>query len=360
MLWMVSLLLFLESVEYKVLEDIKSIPYSELSSILHQLSFPEYKSRQIFKWLAKGVDSFEEMTDINKTHRQILNEHFYISNVSIKQRKISKDFTVKYLFSLQDGQLIEAVLMKYHHGYSMCISTQVGCKMGCAFCATGKEGFVRNLSAGEILSQIHLAQKDMKVRISNIVMMGMGEPLDNYDNVLKFISIVTSAQGMNLSTRHITLSTCGVVDKIYKLADENLAITLSVSLHACDNKLRNEMMPINCRYPIEGLLEACKYYIEKTKRRVTFEYALIKGKNASKEDAIKLSRLISGVLCHVNLIPVNEIEKSDYQKPSLNDINQFKELLEKQHITATVRRTLGNDIDASCGQLRAKIMKESK
>ena len=277
----------------------------------------------------------------------------YISVANIEKKLVSRyDKTVKYLFCLNDGEYIESVVMTYRHGYSICVSTQVGCKMGCTFCATGKSGFSRSLTASEILAQIEAAQKDLNIRISNVVLMGMGEPLDNFDNVIRFLKLVSNENGLNIGMRHITLSTCGIVPKIYELAEYKFGLTLSVSLHAPDNETRSKTMPVNNRYPIEQLIKACRDYFDITGRRVSFEYAMIDGVNDDKDCALKLSKLLKGMNCHVNLIPVNSVEGTGYQKSRTERQKVFVEILSKHGITATIRRTLGSDINASCGQLR--------
>lgn len=339
--------------------DIKSLTYNQLVENILKINLPKYKASQVFSWVSKGAFDFDDMTNISKKDRILLSKNFYITKISIQAKQISKDGTVKYLFKLQDGNFIESVIMKYSFGFSICISTQVGCRMNCDFCATGKAGFKRNLTPGEIISQIHAAQNDLKVKISNIVLMGMGEPLDNYDNVLKFIKIITSSEGMNLSSRRITISTCGIADKIYKLADENLGIRLSISMHSPFDEERNKLMPINKKYNINDLLKACKYYIIKTNKRITFEYTLIKNTNDSKLHATTLAKLIKPLICHVNLISINEVSNSKYNKVLEEDINKFKQILEQQKIPTTIRRTLGSDIDASCGQLSGKVKKSS-
>ncbi|MEE0061687.1 MAG: 23S rRNA (adenine(2503)-C(2))-methyltransferase RlmN, partial [Acutalibacteraceae bacterium] len=268
------------------------------------------------------------------------------------------DGTIKYLFKLYDGEYIESVLMNYHHGYTLCISTQVGCKMGCTFCATGKSGFSRNLTPSEMLAQIQSAQVDNNIRISNIVLMGMGEPLDNFDNVIKFLSLVSSDKGINIGMRHITLSTCGVVPKMYELAKLKLQITLSVSLHAPNDEIRSRTMPINNKYGVNELIKACRDYAKITNRRITFEYAMIDGVNDSDECAKELAQLVKGMLCHVNLIPVNNVNGTAYQKSKKKRLVEFSNILEKNGVPSTIRRTLGSDIDASCGQLRRKKLSE--
>lgn len=341
------------------LEDIKSFSLEELQEQFRQQGQPPYKALQVYQWLHRGVSSFDEMTDISKVLRQYLAERYYISVANIEKKLVSDyDSTVKYLFRFRDGEYVESVLMRYHHGYSICISTQVGCKMGCTFCATGKSGFSRNLAPSEMLAQIQAAQRDNDIRISNVVLMGMGEPLDNYDNVLKFLRLVSSEQGMNIGMRHISLSTCGLVDQIYRLADEKLQLTLSVSLHAPNDSIRTRTMPVNRKWPVEELLKACRYYIKQTGRRISFEYAMIDGVNDSDVCATELAKRLSGMLCHVNLIPVNPVGGTSYRKSKRDRLERFCRILERQGLTATVRRTLGSDINASCGQLRRKHTEE--
>ncbi|MEE3333794.1 MAG: 23S rRNA (adenine(2503)-C(2))-methyltransferase RlmN [Ruminococcus sp.] len=333
--------------------DIKSLYYPELESFIVDSGFPKFRAKQIYGWLNKGVCEFEQMRNIPKNLIDFLNSSCYISVANIEKKLVSRyDKTVKYLFRLFDGEFVETVVMSYRHGYSICVSTQVGCKMGCTFCATGKSGFSRSLNSSEILAQIESAQKDLNVRISNIVLMGMGEPLDNFDNVIRFLKLVSSEDGLNIGMRHITLSTCGVVPKIYELAKYNFALTLSVSLHAPDNETRSKTMPINNVYPIEQLITACRDYFNTTGRRISFEYAMIDGVNDTDECAEKLSKLLKGLNCHVNLIPVNSVKGTGYKKSRLDRQRDFINILNKNSITATVRRTLGSDIDASCGQLK--------
>lgn len=338
------------------LQDIKSLSLNELEQALADLGEPKYRAKQIFQWLHKKyVNSFDEMLNLSKNLRQKLKENYYISCSAIEKKLIScYDSTVKYLFSLNDGEYVEAVLMSYHHGYSACISTQAGCKMGCTFCATGQGGFRRNLTAGEMLSQLQTMEKDRGVRISNVVLMGMGEPLDNFDNVVRFLRLVSSADGMNIGMRHLALSSCGLADKIRQLAELKLQITLSISLHAPNDEIRNRTMPVNKRFPIDELLSACREYIEKTGRRITFEYAMIDGVNDSIDCARQLASRLRGMLCHINLIPVNEVDKTGYKKSGKKSLNAFCAYLNNHGITATIRRTLGSDINASCGQLRGK------
>lgn len=335
-------------------QDIKSMTLDELTESVQQLKMPAYRSEQIYKWLhEKSISSFDEMLNIPKNIRKILDDIYYISVASIEKKLIScYDGTVKYLFKLYDGEYIESVLMDYHHGYTICISTQVGCKMGCTFCATGKSGFSRNLLPSEMLAQIQAAQTDNHIKISNVVLMGMGEPLDNYDNVMRFLRLVSSDKGLNIGMRHITLSTCGVVPRIYDLMAEKLQITLSVSLHAPNDEIRSKTMPINKRYPIDTLLSACRKYISNTGRRVTFEYAMIDGVNDSDQCAHELAHDLHGMNCHVNLIPVNDVNGNNYRKSNKQRLIEFSKILDKHGVTVTVRRTLGSDIEASCGQLK--------
>ncbi len=345
-----------------MVKDIRSLSYDELSNEILNLGFPKFRINQIFSWVhEKCVSSFDEMTNISKDMRQKLSETFYFNNLLINTKLVSKiDETVKYLFTLSDGEYVESVVMKYKYGYSICISTQVGCKMGCSFCASAIGGFVRQLSTGEMLSEIYTAQKDLNIKINHLVLMGTGEPFDNYDNVLKMLNLITHEKGQNMSMRHISLSTCGVVPKIYELADEKLGLTLSVSLHAPNNNIRNSSMPINKKYDIDELLKACKYYADTTGRRISFEYAMIKGINDSDECALELSKRLRGILCHVNLIPVNNVRETSYIKSSVERQKKFIDILASRGITATVRRTLGSDINASCGQLRASKRKEGE
>ncbi len=339
-----------------MLTDIKSMYEDELKEEFAKMGEPLYRASQVYKWLHSGVKSFDEMTNISKHLRQKLMQNYYISCATIEKKLISAyDDTKKYLFSFSDGEMVESVLMSYHHGFTSCISTQVGCKMGCTFCATGKSGFSRNLTASEMLSQIQTEQTDNNIRISNIVLMGMGEPLDNFDNVIRFLHLVSSENGMNIGMRHISLSTCGLVPRIYELAEMKLQITLSVSLHAPNNQIRNRTMPVNRRYDIDELLNACRYYSKRTNRRISFEYAMIDNVNDSRASAAELALRLKGMLCHVNLIPVNSVGGTGYKKSKRERIQDFISILEKSGITATVRRTLGSDINASCGQLRRSV-----
>ena len=328
--------------------------------LLCELHEKKFRAKQVFSWLhQKRVFDFEEMTDLSKDLRQKLGDNFEIPVPDIERKLMSqKDGTVKYLFRLQDGMFVETVLMEYEYGTSICLSTQVGCKMGCKFCASTIAGFERNLEPSEILGQIYAAEQDSGRKISGIVLMGIGEPLDNFQNVMKFLELVSDPKGTGLSLRHVTLSTCGVVPRIYDLADKKLGLTLSVSLHCPDNEGRSEIMPINRTYNVNELIGAAKYYVETTGRRVTFEYAVIDNVNSDKQSAERLAHLIKGINCHVNLIPVNTVKERDYRS-SRKSAERFREYLESMKINATVRRTLGSDIEAACGQLRRERKEES-
>ncbi len=336
--------------------DVKSMYLDELAEDFNYIGYPKYRAKQVYRWIYKGTKDFNGMLDLPISTRKELANRYYISWVDIEKKLVSKiDGTKKYLFKLRDGEYIESVLMKYKHGYSICISTQVGCKMKCSFCATGKSGFSRNLLPSEMVSQIQAVQEDNDIRISNIVLMGMGEPLDNYDNVIKFLKLVSCNEGLNIGMRHISLSTCGVVDKIYKLAEEKLQLTLSVSLHSSINETRSKLMPINKKWDLDCLLEACRFYIYKTNRRISFEYSMINGINDSEEFANKLAYKLKGMLCHVNLIPINNVSGVKYKKSNFRNLNKFVKILEENKINATIRRTLGSDINASCGQLKRNV-----
>lgn len=334
--------------------DIKALTYEQLNTELAELSLPRFRTKQIFQWLHKyGCDSFDEMTNISKELREKLAEKYYISSCTVEDKYVSRlDDTVKYLFRLADGEYIESVIMKYKYGYTICVSSQVGCKMGCTFCASTLAGFKRNLTAGEIEAQLHSAQKDLDIKISHIVLMGIGEPLDNFDNVVSFLRNVNDENGLNISMRNITLSTCGIVPKIYDLMELDLQITLTVSLHAPNDEIRGATMPIDRKYNINQLLTACKNYARKTGRRVSFEYTLIKGVNDSEQNALELAERLSDTLAHVNLIPVNDVKERGNVRSSKEDIVKFQNVLKRKGINATIRRTLGSDINASCGQLR--------
>ena len=335
-------------------KDIKSMTLVELENEMKLIGQPKFRAGQIFDWLQKRmVSSFDEMTNLSKDFRNQLENDYYIADCVIEEKFCSKlDETVKYLFRLNDGECIESVLMKYNHGWSICISSQVGCRMGCKFCASTIGGLKRNLTPSEMLSQIMTAQKDMNIRISNIVMMGIGEPFDNYDNVVRFLELVGCDKGINIGMRHISLSTCGRVDGIRKFMELDNQLTLSISLHAPNDKIRNTMMPINNKWNVSELISACRDYFKRTGRRISFEYAMIKGVNDSKECADELIKLLSGMICHVNLIPVNEVKENDYERSER--VHEFCDYLNRHGMNATVRRTLGADISASCGQLRQK------
>ena len=318
-----------------------------------------FRAKQIFSWLYKDIDDFSEMKNIPVSLKEKLNENFDINlpkPVEVYESKV--DGTKKLLLALNDGNLIESVLMKYKHGNSICISTQVGCRMGCKFCASTLDGRIRNLTAGEILGQVIIGQRVLGERISNIVLMGSGEPLDNYENVIKFLELVNADYGLNIGQRHITLSTCGLVPKIIELADLGYNITLAISLHAFSDEKRKEIMPIANKYSIKQILDACQYYIDKTGRRITFEYSLVSGVNDGKEDAKSLGKLLKGMLCHINLIPVNEIKENELKRPSKKTITEFEEILKNQGIEVTVRREMGSDINAACGQLRRSYIEK--
>lgn len=341
--------------------DIKSLNIKELTAFLEEMGEKKFRAKQIYQWIhEKHVDCFEEMTNISKKLIENLNEKACLNSLKKEEVEISKlDGTRKYLFLLEDGNVIESVLMRYKHGNSVCISSQVGCRMGCRFCASTLDGLVRGLTAGEMLDQIYQIGKDIGERISNVVVMGTGEPLDNYDNLLKFIELLTDENGINISQRNLTVSTCGIVPRMRQLADEKLSITLALSLHASNQEKRLELMPVANKYTIGEIIDACKYYFDQTGRRITFEYSLVGGVNDTDEDARQLSQLIRGINCHVNLIPVNPIKERDYVQSNAKVIEAFKNKLEKTGINVTVRREMGRDIDGACGQLR-KRYKDTK
>ena len=341
--------------ERKIMKNIKDYDLEELKQEFLKLGEKPYRAEQVFKWLYESnVTNFDDMTNISISLREKLKEKFSLCIYRIEKKQVSSDGTKKYLFDISDGNMIETVLMEYHHGKTLCVSSQIGCKMGCKFCASTGIDFIRNLSSGEIVEQILAVQRDENIKISNVVFMGIGEPLDNYDNVLNAIRILNNQKGLNIGARHISLSTSGLVPKIYDLADENLQCTLSISLHATTNDKRSEMMPINKAYNLEELLKACRYYIEKTNKRISFEYALVKDNNDKLEDAKRLVKLLKGMIAHVNLIPINKIENGKYVKSSNENIIKFRDYLNDHGIVATIRRELGSDIDAACGQLRRK------
>ena len=338
--------------------ELKSLNLRELEAFITENGYPKFRAKQIYDWLYKGIRLFSEMTNIPKDMIRFLEQKAVLSLVDAEQKLVSKlDETVKYLFRLTDGNFVESVVMKYHHGYTICISSQVGCRMGCTFCQSTKGGKIRNLSAGEILDQILYANFDLGINIHNIVMMGIGEPLDNLDNVMKFLELVNAPQGLNIGYRHISLSTCGVVPGIYKLSEMDIPITLSISLHAPFDDMRSNMMPINKKYGIKQLLKACADYQKVTGRRISYEYTLVDGVNDTAACAGPLIRLLKGTLCHINLIPVNKIENGIYNPTTRENVLRFQKLLTDGGLNATIRRTLGADISASCGQLRSKQMK---
>jgi len=341
------------------LYNLKDMTLEEMEEFFVNLGESKFRAKQLYKWIYdKRVTDFDLMTDISKNLRAKLKEIAYISELKIIERRVSQiDDTVKYLFLLEDKNIIEGVAIKYKFGNTACVSTQVGCNMKCKFCASAIGGKVRDLKASEMVDQVMAIDSDYG-KISNIVLMGSGEPFDNYDEVMKFIKIVNNPYGLKIGKRHITISTVGIVPKIYQFADEELQVNLSISLHAPNNELRNELMPINRAYPLEELMKACRYYIEKTNRRITFEYALIDGVNDKKEHAYQLVDLLKGMLCHVNLIPINYVKEIGFRKSSNEKVMMFKKIIENAGITCTVRRELGSDIEAACGQLRRKYLKE--
>ena len=340
---------------------IKSMSIEEIGEVLKELGQPAFRAKQVFSWLRKGVSSYDEMTNLPQSLRAVLAEKYPIYTPQVLRKQESqKDGTVKYLWRLEDGNCVETVLMRYHYGNSVCISTEVGCKMGCAFCASTLGGFVRQVQPHEMLDQVLFTQLDSGQPISHIVLMGIGEPLDNYDNVMRFLELVNHPEGMNISMRHISLSTCGLVPMIDKLAEKKLQLTLSVSLHAPTDEVRNTIMPVNKAYPTEELLAACRRYYQKTGRRISFEYAMIHGVNDTVESAKTLIKRLKGLSAHVNLIPLNHVEESPLKPSTKEDVARFQKLLEDACIPATVRRSLGGDIDASCGQLRRKFTKNKE
>ena len=337
------------------MKNIKDYNLEELKKELISIGEKPFRAEQIFKWIyQENVTGFDEMTNLSLELREKLKQNYSLCIFNILKRQESSDGTIKYLFDVLDGNAIETVLMKYHHGYSLCVSTQIGCKMGCEFCASTGIAFARNLSSGEIVEELLAVERDQNIKISNVVYMGIGEPLDNYDNVVNSIRIINNPKGINIGARHISVSTSGLVPNIYRLAEENIQCTLSISLHATNNEKRSSMMPVNNRYPIEELIQACKDYIAKTNRRISFEYALAKDNNDNLEDAKELVKLLKGMLCHVNLIPINKIENGAFDKSSNENIIKFRDYLNNHGIVATIRRELGSDIDAACGQLRRK------
>ena len=337
------------------MKNIKNYNLDKLTEELLNIGEKKFRAEQIFKWLyVENVTSFDDMTNLSLELRKKLKENYTIDTFEILKKQVASDGTKKYLFRLPDNNTIETVLMEYKHGKTICVSSQVGCKMGCKFCASTGIPFERNLESGEIVEQLQAIERDEGARISNIVFMGIGEPLDNYDNVVNAIKIINNQKGINMGARHISISTSGLVPKIYRLADENMQCTLSISLHATTDEKRTAMMPINKTYNIEELMKACKYYIEKTNRRISFEYALAKDNNDNLDDAKGLIRLLRGMNAHVNLIPINKIENGKFTKSTNENIIKFRDYLNEHGIVATIRRELGSDIDAACGQLRRK------
>ena len=339
--------------------DLKSLNRVELEQFFQELGEPKFRAKQVFQWLWRGVESFDEMTNLSKALREKLRQSCILTVPQVERKQVSKlDGTIKYLWRLADGNCVESVVMRYKHGNTICVSSEVGCRMGCAFCASTLGGLVRRLEPSEILDQVMFAQKDSGLTISNIVLMGIGEPLDNYDNVMRFLELVNDPEGLNIGMRHISLSTCGLVDGIDKLADLQLQLTLSVSLHAPDDETRSRLMPVNRSVGVERLMESCRRYFAVTGRRISFEYAMVDGVNDQDWQADLLVKRLKGMPSHVNLIPLNDVAESPL-KPSRR-VAAFQKRLEQQGITATVRRKLGGDIDASCGQLRRKAMEEAQ
>ena len=335
--------------------NLKSLTVPELTAVIKELGQPAFRGKQVYTWLHKGVRSYEEMTNLPKALREVLAEKHPINAPKVVRKQESrKDGTIKYLWELSDGNCVETVLMRYHYGNTVCISTEVGCRMGCAFCASTIGGLVRRLEPYEMLDQVLFTQVDSGLPVSHIVLMGIGEPLDNFDNVLRFLELVNSEEGMNISMRHISLSTCGLVPKIDELAKKKLQISLAISLHGPNDEIRDKIMPVNKAYPIDELLEACRRYYGETSRRIHFEYAMIDGVNDREQDAKELLRRLKGLPAHVNMIPLNHVEESPLKPSSKAAVAKFQKILEDGGVTATVRRTLGGDIDASCGQLRRK------
>lgn len=339
--------------------DLRSLTFNEMESLIRSVDEPKFRAKQIFNWINKNfVDSFDDMKNVSKKLRAILQEISYLTSCEIVSKLESKiDDTKKYLFKLDDDVVIESVFMKYKHGNTVCISSQAGCRMGCSFCASTANGLKRNLTAGEMVSQISKIQQDVGERISNIVIMGVGEPFDNFDNLVKFFDIINSKEGLNIGMRHITVSTCGLVDGINKFANLDSQVNLAISLHAPNDEIRKQMMPVAKRHSISELLDATKNYANKTKRRVSYEYALIKGVNDSQKCANELGKILRHTLCHVNLIPVNQTDRNDYKKSDQDTVFLFKEILESMGIETTIRREMGSDINAACGQLRLNHIK---
>ena len=344
-----------------MIENLKSMTQPEIAAVLKGMGQPTFRAKQVYTWLHRGVRTYEEMTNLPQSLRETLAQQYPICPPEVVRKQESqRDGTIKYLWRLSDGNCVETVLMRYHYGNTVCISTEVGCRMGCAFCASTLGGLVRRLEPYEMLDQVLFTQVDSGLPISHIVLMGIGEPLDNYDNVMRFLELVNSEDGMNISMRHISLSTCGLVPKIRELARKKLQLTLSVSLHAPSDEKRDTIMPVNKAYPTEELLNACREYYELTGRRISFEYAMIDGVNDTEADARLLLKRLKGLPAHMNLIPLNHVEESPLKPSSRKAVMRFQKILEDGGVPATVRRTLGGDIDASCGQLRRKYTKENK
>ena len=343
-------------------KDIKSLNLEQLTEELLGIGEKKFRAKQIYSWIhVKLADSFDEMTDLSKDLRERLKESYTLNSMDAVEVQTSKiDGTQKYLFRLYDGHVIESVLMKYHHGNSVCISSQVGCLMGCRFCASTIGGKIRNLAASEMLGQIYKIQKLSGERVHNVVVMGTGEPLDNYENLVQFIKLLTDENGLNISQRNLTVSTCGIVPKIRELAEEKLQITLALSLHAATQEKRKELMPVANKYELQEVLDACRYYYDQTGRRITFEYSLVGGVNDTKKDAAQLTELIGKFPCHVNLIPVNPIKERDFVQPEQSKCQGFRNKLEKNGINVTIRREMGRDIDGACGQLRKSYLDRKK
>ena len=343
-------------------KDLRSLNLIELTELIESLGEKKFRATQIFEWIhGKQSDSFEEMKNVPSKLKEALSNEYMIYTVKKERMQESKeDGTRKYLFELYDGEYVESVFMRYSHGNSVCVSSQVGCRMGCSFCASTLDGLVRNLSAGEILGQVYAIMRDAGERVSNVVIMGSGEPFDNYDNVISFMKLISDEKGLNISGRNITVSTCGLVDKIKRFADEEMTATLAISLHASNDEKRRQIMPVAKSYAIEEIIDACKYFFDKTGRRLTFEYSLIAGVNDSEKEANELSSLLKGLNCHVNLIPVNPVVETGYKSPSREAALAFKNKLEKNRINVTIRREMGRDIDGACGQLRRRVKNQGK
>ncbi len=342
------------------MDDIRSLDLREMQQLAERMEEKTFRGKQLFQWVhGHQVSSWDEMSNLSVKFREKLAEEFVLNPLHIEKKQLSKKKdTAKYLFKLPDGNYIESVWMKYHHGNSVCISSQVGCRMGCTFCASTLSGLARNLSAGEMLSQIYEIQRETGERVSNVIVMGMGEPLDNYDNLIRFVKLLSDQDGIRISQRNITVSTCGLVDGIRKLMKEKLQITLAISLHAPNDDIRQQTMPVARRYSMDELLLACRDYFQETKRRITFEYSMIRGVNDSAEQAVELAGRLRGLNCHINLIPLNEVKERSCSRSRQTDIERFKKILEKQGMNVTIRREMGSDIDAACGQLRQNYMNE--